>query len=65
MVEPVSVGLIVIVSVLACERIIRYIVGHVKKSECCGAKIDFKENTSKSDINMNNNELISIPSIKV
>jgi len=44
--EPISIGMIVLTSVLVCERILKYYMDRVKKSECCGSKIEFKSDSS-------------------
>jgi hypothetical protein len=44
--EPVTIASIVIASVLACERILKYYIDHVKKSKCMGSEIEFKSNSS-------------------
>ena len=39
--EPVSIGMIVLTSILVVERCFKYYVAHVKKSTCCNSSVEF------------------------
>lgn len=42
----ISIGLIIMTSVLVFERITKYYLDHVKKSKCCGGEIEFESNNT-------------------
>ena len=43
MIEPVSIISLIFVCVLAVERIATFTIARMKKSNCCGAKVEFKD----------------------
>jgi hypothetical protein len=53
MTDPISVGLIIMTSVLVFERLTKYYFDHVKKSKCWGGEIEFKSNESIKKIESN------------
>lgn len=57
MADPISVGLIIMTSVLVFERLTKYYLDHVKKSKCCGGEIEFNSNDNDSVKKIESNDI--------
>ena len=53
MTDHISIGLIIMTSVLVFERLTKYYLDHVKKSKCCGSEVEFRSNDSIKKIESN------------
>ena len=53
MADPISLGLIIMTSILVFERLTKYYLDRVKKSKCCGGEMELKSNESIKKIESN------------
>ena len=44
--EPVSISMVVLTSILVFERIVKYYLDRVKKSKCMGNEVEFRSSES-------------------
>lgn len=49
--EPVSISMVILTSVLVLERVIKYYIKHIKKSKCMGSEVEFRSAESIKKIN--------------
>jgi hypothetical protein len=54
--DPASVGLIILTSILVGERLIKLYLNRVKKSKCCGNEIEFRSTESIKKLEASSHE---------